>query len=94
VETALFVNHHGNRLTRQGFWKIIKDYAKKANIKKTINSYTVRHSFAVHLLQNGADMSSVQELLGHNSMSTTQIYSTISKKSKLAEVYKNAHPRA
>lgn len=92
--SLLFFNTKGDKMSRQGFWKIIKDYAKKANIKKTINSYTVRHSFAVHLLQNGADMSSVQELLGHNSMSTTQIYSTISKKSKLAEVYKNAHPRA
>lgn len=92
--SLLFFNTKGEKMTRQGFWKIIKEYAKKVNINKTINSYTLRHSFAVHLLQNGADISSVQELLGHNSMSTTQIYSTISKKSKIAEVYKNAHPRA
>lgn len=92
--SLLFFNTKGDKMTRQGFWKIIKEYAKKANIKKTINSYTLRHSFAVHLLQNGADITSVQELLGHNSMSTTQIYSNISKKSKIAEVYKNAHPRA
>lgn len=90
----LFCNTKGNQMTRQGFWKIIKEYAKKMNIKKTINSYTLRHSFAVHLLQNGADIASVQELLGHNSMSTTQIYSTIGKKSKIAEIYKKAHPRA
>lgn len=92
--SLLFFNIKGDKMTRQGFWKIIKEYAKKANIKKTINSYTLRHSFAVHLLQNGADISAVQELLGHNSMATTQIYSTISKKSKIAEMYKNAHPRA
>lgn len=92
--SLLFFNTKGDKMTRQGFWKIIKEYAKKANINKTINSYTLRHSFAVHLLQNGADMTSVQELLGHNSMSTTQIYSIISKKSKIAEIYKNAHPRA
>jgi integrase/recombinase XerD len=92
--SLLFLNTKGDKMTRQGFWKIIKEYSKITNIKKTINSYTLRHSFAVHLLQNGADIASVQQLLGHNSMSTTQIYSTISKKSKIAEVYKNAHPRA
>ena len=81
-------------MTRQGFWKIIKEYAKTTNIKKTINSYTIRHSFAVHLLQNGAGISTVQELLGHNSMSTTQIYSTIVKKNKISEIYKNTFPRA
>ena len=92
--SLLFINTKGDKMTRQGFWKIIKEYAKSTNIKKAINSYTLRHSFAVHLLQNGADLASVQQLLGHNSMSATQIYSSISKKSKLAEVYKNAHPRA
>lgn len=81
-------------MTRQGFWKIIKGYAKTTNIKKTINSYTIRHSFAVHLLQNGAGISAIQELLGHNSMSTTQIYSKIVKKSKISEIYKNTFPRA
>lgn len=92
--SLLFLNIKGDKMTRQGFWKIIKEYSKKTNIKKTINSYTLRHSFAVHLLQNGAGIASVQELLGHNSMATTQIYSTIVKKSKIAEIYKNTHPRA
>ena len=92
--SLLFLNNKSDKMTRQGFWKIIKEYAKMTNIKKTISCYTLRHSFAVHLLQNGAGITSVQELLGHNSMSTTQIYSTIIKKSKLAEIYKNTHPRA
>lgn len=92
--SLLFFNTKGDKMTRQGFWKIIKEYAKKTIIKKTINSYTLRHSFAVHLLQNGADITSVKELLGHNSMATTQIYATIKKKSKIAEIYKNSHPRA
>ncbi len=90
----LFLNTKCDKMTRQGFWKIIKEYAKMTNIQKIINSYTIRHSFAVHLLQNGAGISSVQQLLGHNSMSTTQIYSSIVKKSKIAEIYKNTHPRA
>jgi integrase/recombinase XerD len=81
-------------MTRQGFWKIVKYYAKLSGIKKEINSYTLRHSFAVHLLQNGADIRVVQELLGHRDMATTQIYSTICKKSKIVEVYKKTHPRA
>ncbi|ACQ51728.1 site-specific tyrosine recombinase XerD [Clostridium botulinum] len=90
----LFLNLKGTQMTRQGFWKIIKFYAKEAFIDKEIDSYTLRHSFAVHLLQNGADIKSVQELLGHKDLAATQIYSSISKKSKIAEVYKNAHPRA
>ena len=90
----LFLNAKGDKMSRQGFWKIIKGYAKKTNNKKIINSYTLRHSFAVHLLQNGADIISVQELLGHTSIATTQIYKSINKKNKLAEVYKNSHPRA
>ena len=92
--SLLFLNTKNGKMTRQGFWKIIKEYAKSSNIKKTINCYTIRHSFAVHLLQNGAGITSVGELLGHNSMSTTQIYSTIVKKNKIAEIYKNTHPRA
>ncbi|MGH4050471.1 MAG: tyrosine recombinase [Clostridium sp.] len=92
--SLLFLNTKSDKMTRQGFWKIIKEYAKMTNIKKGINCYTLRHSFAVHLLQNGAGITSVQELLGHNSMSTTQIYSTVIKKNKLAEIYKNTHPRA
>lgn len=90
----LFLNLKGTQLTRQGFWKIIKHYAKETSIDKAINAYTLRHSFAVHLLQNGADIKSVQELLGHRDLAATQIYSTISRKSKIAQVYKNAHPRA
>lgn len=90
----LFFNLRGEKMTRQGFWKIVKSYAKEAKINKKINSYTLRHSFAVHLLENGADMKSVQELLGHNSIATTQIYFGICKQSKIVDVYKNAHPRA
>ncbi|MBE6067922.1 MAG: site-specific tyrosine recombinase XerD [Clostridium lundense] len=90
----LFLNLQSTKMTRQGFWKIIKQYAKIAGINKEITSYTLRHSFAVHLLQNGADIKSVQELLGHKDMAATQIYSSISRKSKIAEVYKKAHPRA
>lgn len=90
----IFFNSQGTRMTRQGFWKIIKQYAKETKINKDINSYTLRHSFAVHLLQNGADIKSVGELLGHKDLAATQRYSVITKKNKLAEVYKNAHPRA
>jgi len=90
----LFLNNKGQLMTRQGFWKIIKYYSKEANINKEINNNTLRHSFAVHLLQNGADIKSVQEMLGHSGMAVTQIYAGIVRKTKLAEVYKNAHPRA
>lgn len=90
----LYVNLQGDKMTRQGFWKIVKKYAEESNINKTINSYTLRHSFAVHLLQNGADIKTIQELLGHTNLTTTQIYAGISKKSKVAEIYKKYHPRA
>ncbi|MFU0823822.1 site-specific tyrosine recombinase XerD [Clostridium sp.] len=90
----LFSNIRGGKMTRQGFWKIVRAYAKKAKINKKINSYTLRHSFAVHLLQNGADIKIVQELLGHNTMATTQIYASVYKQNKIADVYKKAHPRA
>lgn len=90
----LFLNLKGVQMTRQGFWKIIKYYAEEAHIDKDINAFTLRHSFAVHLLQNGADIKSVQELLGHKDLSATQIYSSISRKNKIAEVYKKSHPRA
>lgn len=90
----LFSNLRGEKMTRQGFWKLVKAYAKEANINKKINSYTLRHSFAVHLLQNGADMKAVQELLGHNTITTTQIYSSVSRQNKIADIYKKAHPRA
>lgn len=90
---ALFVNSNGTRLTRQGFWKIIKTYTVKANIKKDITPHTLRHSFAAHLLENGADIKSLQEMLGHADVSSTQIYTSIIK-NKINEVYKNAHPLA
>ena len=89
-----FFNSRGERMTRQGFWKIVKEYAKEAKIDKDMNLYTLRHSFAVHLLENGADIKSLQELLGHVDLSATQKYSYITKRNKLAEVYKNSHPRA
>ena len=93
AEHALFVNCNGTKLSRQGFWKIIKQYQKQADIAVDITPHTLRHSFAAHLLENGADLKSIQEMLGHADISSTQIYSQLMN-SKIKDVYERAHPRA
>ena len=93
METALFLNSLGGRLTRQGFWKIIKKYAREADIDQDITPHTLRHSFAAHLLEGGADLRSVQHMLGHADISTTQLYSGIARRN-MKEVYESHHPRA
>ena len=92
-EQSLFVNVSGERMSRQGFWKIVKHYQKKAGIEKDITPHTLRHSFAAHLLENGADIHAIQEMLGHRDISSTHMYSQIVKK-QLKDVYNKAHPRA
>ena len=93
-EQALFVNINGKRLTRQGFWKIVKYYKEQAHIEKDITPHVLRHSFATHLLQNGADLRAIQTMLGHSDISSTQVYMQFKDIDGLKDVYKNSHPRA
>jgi integrase/recombinase XerD len=93
LSNAVFLDRQGKRLSRQGLWFIIKKYVKKSGVKSSTTPHTLRHSFATHLLEKGADLRSVQEMLGHANISTTQIYTNVSRE-RLRKVYKEAHPRA
>ncbi len=92
-ETSLFVNVNGKRLTRQGFWKIVKYYKEQAHIEKDITPHILRHSFATHLLQNGAELKAIQTMLGHSDISSTQVYTQF-QDAGLKDIYKRTHPRA
>ena len=92
-EPALFVNVNGSRMSRQGFWKLLKHYQAAAHIDKEITPHTLRHSFAVHLLENGVDLGSLQELMGHCDISSTQMYTHMINQ-KLKSVYEKCHPKA
>ena len=92
-ETSLFVNVNGKRLTRQGFWKIVKYYKEQAHITKDITPHVLRHSFATHLLQNGADLKAIQTMLGHSDISSTQVYMQF-QDAGIRDIYKRTHPRA
>jgi len=92
-EKALFLNRRGDRLTRQGFWQILKEYAEKAGLEREITPHTLRHSFATHMLSGGADLRSVQELLGHANISTTQVYTHLTSE-HVRRTYEKSHPRA
>jgi integrase/recombinase XerD len=92
-EKALFVNRRGERLTRQGFWLILKGYAKAANLRDDVTPHTLRHSFATHMLRGGMPLRHVQEMLGHANISTTQVYTHLATE-HMREAYEKAHPRA
>ena len=92
-EKALFVNVNGMRMSRQGFWKILKHYQETAHIDKELTPHTLRHSFAVHLLENGADLGSLRKLMGHSDISPPQLYTQMANQ-KLKSVYEKCHPKA